>query len=139
MSLSILLRSLRSLRLAGFLSVLLISLPAVAAPLANAELGGFDLCSPRDGDHFEVSRPMLFWQASAGASHYEIFVDDRRVARVDAAVVPVMSYAVQAPLPCGTHRWFVKARGSGSVIESSNFVFTVALRTTGRRGRLDRS
>jgi beta-1,4-mannooligosaccharide phosphorylase len=122
MSLIILLRSLRSLRLVAFLFALLIFLSLVSA---RAELGGFNLCSPRDGDHFEVSRPMLFWQASAGASHYEIFVDDKPIAEIKAAAVPVMSYAVQAPLPDGTHRWFLKATGSGGEIESRHFVFTV--------------
>ncbi|HTV42006.1 MAG TPA: hypothetical protein VMF08_15590 [Candidatus Sulfotelmatobacter sp.] len=52
-------------------------------------------------------------------------MDDQRIAEVKAAPVPVMSYGVQAPLPSGTHRWFVKAKDSGNEIESSNFVFTV--------------
>lgn len=70
---------------------------------------------------------MLFWQSSVGANHYEIFVDDKSVARVTAAPVPVMSYAVQTPLPRGMHHWFVKASASGDEISSSNFVFTVGV------------
>jgi beta-1,2-mannosidase len=117
-----------------FCSALLLAAPlACIAPLAHADpsgldgrgLSGFKLCSPRDGDHFHVSRPLLFWQSSVGASQYEIFVDDRLLAEVDAGPVPVMSYAVQSPLIVGTHHWYVKAEGSGNEIESSHFVFTL--------------
>ena len=135
MSLSIILRSLRSLRLTGFLSTLLVSLTLAAVPLANVNadstqlydygLSGVELCSPTNGDHFEVSRPMLFWQSCVGATHYEIFVDGGKFGEVNAAPIPVMSYAVPVPLSPGTHRWFVKAAGLGGEIESSNFVFTV--------------
>ena len=108
----------------GFLCTLLITLTVVPA---RADLSEFTLCSPADGDHFEVSRPLFFWLSSAGASHYEVFVDDKSVAKVNAAPapVPVMSYAVQVPLAPGTHRWFVRATGSGDSVDSSNFVFTV--------------
>lgn len=68
---------------------------------------------------------MLFWQSSAGARRYGIFVDDRLVARVKAARVPVMSYALQSPLAAGKHRWFVKAEGRGNEIESSKSDFTI--------------
>jgi beta-1,2-mannosidase len=100
----------------------LILLTAVSA---RADLSQFKLCSPRNGDHFEATKPLLFWQSSVGASRYEVFVDDTLIAEVNAAPIPVMSYPIAAPLPPGTHRWFVKASGSGDEIESSNFVFTV--------------
>lgn len=92
---------------------------------AGANLGDVKLCSPKDGDHFEVSRPLLFWQSSVGATQYEIFVDDKSLARIKAAPVPVMSYGIQAPLPPGTHHWSVRAEGLGEKVSSSNFVFTV--------------
>jgi beta-1,2-mannosidase len=112
-------------QIAFWRQVLFTFILSLAAISARADLGEFTLCSPGNGDHFEVSRPLLFWQSSIGASHYEIFVDDKRVAKVKAAPVPVMSYAVQRSLTDGTHRWFVKATGSGTEIESTSFVFTV--------------
>ena len=100
----------------------MLSLTLVSARANSSEV---TLCSPWNGDRFEVSRPMLFWQSSVGADHYEIFVDDKSVARVTAAPVPVMRYAVRTPLPPGIHHWFVKASASGDEISSSDYVFTV--------------
>lgn len=123
-------------RLQGFISILLVAAPLAATaspanvtPLAKPGhsfgLSNFNLCSPGNGQQFEVSRPLLFWQSSVGANYYEIFVDDQWLAEVNAAPIPVMSYAVQSPLLPGTHQWYVKATGSGNEIESSHFVFTV--------------
>ena len=93
---------------------------------AAAQPDAFELCSPRNGDHFEVARPLLFWQSSLGASGYEVFIDGARVAGVPASPAPVMSFAPPSPLATGVHHWFVKAiSGFGNDTMSSNFEFTV--------------
>ncbi|MGH8023784.1 MAG: hypothetical protein ACRED1_09400 [Limisphaerales bacterium] len=106
----------------ALIPLLVLSLPFLAA---GAGLSRFDLCSPANGDHFEVSQPLLFWQSSAGANLYEVFVDDKLLARVAAKPLPVMAYTVPSPLPRGTRHWFVKAVSPGKEMDSSNFVFTI--------------
>jgi len=106
-------------------SVLLAVMLSLTAISAHANPDDLTLCSPQNGDHFEVSRPLLFWESSKKAGHYEIFIDDKQIARVKAAPIPVMSYAIRRPLTAGTHHWFVKATGSGTEIDSTNFTFTV--------------
>ncbi len=105
------------------LLALMVSLAAIAV---RANPDNLTLCSPRNGDHFEVSRPLLFWMSNARASRYEVFIDDKFIARVKATRVPVLSYAVQHPLTVGMHRWSVKATGPGTELESTNFTFIVA-------------
>ena len=93
---------------------------------ARADLAAFELCSPKNGDHFAVDRPLLFWQSSVGAGHYEISIDETNVGTIPAAPIPVMSFAANSPLPPGTHHWSVKAVSPfGGDLVSSNFTFTV--------------
>ena len=99
----------------------------IVAAIANPD--EFQLCSPENGDHIEVSKPLLFWQSSVGASRYEVFMDGVSVAKVEAAPLPVMSCALKFPLSTGTHNWFIKASGSGGEIESSNSSFVVETST----------
>lgn len=92
----------------------------------RANLSAFELCSPKNGDHFEVTEPLLFWQSSVGADRYAVFIDDAEVAEVPAAPVPVMNYAVTNPLSPGSHHWCVRAISDlGGELTASNFVFTI--------------
>jgi predicted GH43/DUF377 family glycosyl hydrolase len=93
---------------------------------AEAQSSGFELCSPKNGDHFEVSEPLLFWQSSTGAARYEVFIDSSEAGEVPAENVAVMRFAVATQLPPGNHQWFVKAVSpSGGELVSSNFTFTI--------------
>lgn len=93
---------------------------------AGAALGNFELCSPKNGDHFEVTQPMFFWQSSVGAARYEVVVDGTPVGKVDAAPVPVMSCAPEKALAVGQHQWCVRAfSASDEAVVSTNLTFTV--------------
>jgi predicted GH43/DUF377 family glycosyl hydrolase len=93
---------------------------------AQAGENDFQLCSPENGDHFEVSQPLLFWQSSVGAKHYEVFIDDAKAGEVTAAPALVMNFTPSIALADGEHRWHVKAvMAYGNDIDTSNFVFTV--------------
>ena len=74
---------------------------ACAAFSVHAEPTGVELCSPKADDHFEVTKPLLFWHATAGAKNYEVFVDDARVGQVAATAGPVVNFALTAALPVG--------------------------------------
>lgn len=92
----------------------------------RASLDAFDLCSPKDGDHFEVTKPLLFWQSSVGADHYAIFIDGSQVAEVPATPVPILSYAVATALSPGSHHWYIRAESDlGGKLTSTAFSFTV--------------
>jgi len=91
---------------------------------ANEEI---ELCSPRNGDHFEVAQPMLFWKASIRARSYEVFMDHKSLAKVPARPGQVLSYSPVTPLAEGVHHWSVKsfkAKGKAS-LESPEYAFTV--------------
>lgn len=105
---------------ASALIIFALVIPGHASPVP------FQLCSPRNGDHFEVAKPLLFWQSSVGSVRYEVFVDGARIDEVPAAPMPVFSYASEIPLGVGSHSWFVKALAAdGSSMTSSNFSFTI--------------
>ena len=96
----------------------------------SAAPGKFELCSPRDGDHFQVAQPLLFWGASPDAIRYEVFVDNTRIGEIPAATVSVMSYPLTKPLAEGLHHWSVKAiTATGNTLESATFAFTVEAST----------
>jgi beta-1,2-mannosidase len=83
------------------------------------------LCSPKDGDHFEVTEPLLFWKAIPG-DHYEIYVDDAKVGDAPAGSGPVLNYGLTAALAPGEHHWLVKAiPASGAALSSAPSNFTV--------------
>jgi predicted GH43/DUF377 family glycosyl hydrolase len=72
----------------------------------------------------------LFWQSSAGASRYEVYVDNVKIGGVPAAPVPVINYSSPTPFSVGSHSWFVKAiSASGEAVASGNFAFTVEAST----------
>ncbi len=85
-----------------------------------------ELCSPKDGDHFEAARPLLFWRASPDARSYVVLVDGNKVGEVPAAPGPVLHYTPAAAWPVGTHRWSVTAVPTmGEPAASGTFTFTV--------------
>ena len=86
-----------------------------------------ELCSPKNDDHFEVTKPLLFWKAVPEARSYEVYVDDGKVGVVPAARGPVLNFAPTAPLSVGTHRWLVKAvpADGSAALASAPFAFTV--------------
>ena len=105
--------------------VLLLVLSSLAVSVW-AQPAAFQLCSPQNDDHFEVAKPLLFWQSSAGASRYEVYVDNVKIAEVPAAPVPVINYAPEKPFSIGSHSWFVKAIfAGGEAVTSGHFAFTV--------------
>jgi beta-1,2-mannosidase len=92
----------------------------------RANLSAFELCSPKNGGHFVVNKPLLFWQSSVGADDYRVFLDNIEVARIPAAPIPVMSYPVAKSLSLGSHHWFIRAEsGIWGDLTSSNFLFTI--------------
>jgi predicted GH43/DUF377 family glycosyl hydrolase len=99
---------------------------AASASGAPADPVPFGLASPKDGDDFEVTKPLLFWYSDPTASNYQIYIDDKQVGQVAATPVPVINYGVQTPLSVGPHRWYVKAvAADGGATASSTFSFTV--------------
>jgi beta-1,2-mannosidase len=96
------------------------------ASSAYASLNAFELCSPKNGDDIEVSKPLLFWQSCEGASRYEVFIDDAKIGEVSALPIPVMSYAPITSLTDGSHYWHVKAVSAfQGELTTSNFVFNI--------------
>jgi len=99
---------------------------AATAALAQADAVPFGLASPKDGDDFEVTKPLLFWYSSPEAKSYQIFIDDTKVDEVPAVPIPVVNYGVQTPLSVGLHHWYVKAvPATGNATASSTFSFTI--------------
>jgi hypothetical protein len=93
-------------------------------------MSDFKLCSPANGDHFEVSQPLLFWESSVGAKQYEVFIDDAKAGVVVAGPVPVMHLTPPAALSAGEHHWHVKAAmAHGESLITSNFVFMIETST----------
>ena len=75
-----------------------------------------------------MTKPLLFWQATASAKSYEVFVDDVRAsARRRRHGGPVVSFALTTALPVGAHRWFVSRRIPlrASAVKSNVSSFTV--------------
>ncbi len=84
------------------------------------------LTSPKDDDHFEVTKPLFFWDSLPAAQKYEVYVDDAKLGEVQAASIPVLHFAAPQPLPVGTHHWVVKAiPAQGDAVSSSPSAFTI--------------
>ena len=99
---------------------------AATTALAQADPVPFGLASPKDGDHFEVTKPLLFWYSSPEAKNYEVFVDDAKIGEAPTAPVPIVNYGVQTPLSVGLHHWYVKAIATtGNATASSRFSFII--------------
>lgn len=110
-----------------FLAILAVNLVSLLPVFADAAL---ELCSPKDGDSFQVAKPLLFWQSNAASKRYEVFVDGKEIGKIPAAQIPVMSFTPTRPMAVGPHQWQVKATlENGSVLESTNFTFTIASST----------
>ncbi|MGA9608375.1 MAG: hypothetical protein WBR21_15360 [Rouxiella badensis] len=85
-----------------------------------------ELTSPKNEDHFEITKPLFFWKSVPAAHSYEIYVDDAKVGAVPVASVPVTSYGLTAPLAVGPHHWSVKALpAAGDAVSSSVSTFTI--------------
>jgi predicted GH43/DUF377 family glycosyl hydrolase len=110
--------------LKGFpLAVLLLALIALQV---EANPNGLELCSPKNGDHFEVAKPLLFWKSSRGAKSYEVYIDGTQAGEAPAASMPVMNYGVTSPLAPGMHHWWVKAiPAAGDAVSSGTSTFTI--------------
>jgi len=107
-------------------TVLAMTILVSIAALAQADPVPFGLASPKDGDDFEVTKPLLFWNSSPEAKSYEVFVDDAKIGEAAAAPVSVVNYGVQTPLSVGLHHWYVKAVSStGDAVTSKTFSFTI--------------
>jgi predicted GH43/DUF377 family glycosyl hydrolase len=107
---------------ATLLAMILLSLTVIA----HGDPTPFGLASPKDGDDFEVTKPLLFWYSSPDAKSYQVFVDDTKVGEVAAVPLPVVNYAIQTPLAVGVHHWYVKAvPASGDATTSGTFSFTI--------------
>lgn len=116
-------------------TLLTLWLPAVLALAASlsplhADATGLELCSPRDGDHFEVTKPLFFWNSVPGAKSYELYIDNAKVADVPAQTsFPVMHAAATTALAPGAHHWFVTPvplAGAGVTSATSSFTIDPA-------------
>ena len=97
-----------------------LALPAQAGPVPP------ELCSPKDGDHFETAKPLFFWRASPDARSYSVSVDGTKVGEVPTAPGPVLNYAPAVAWAVGAHRWSVTALpATGEPVPSGTFTFTV--------------
>ena len=85
-----------------------------------------DLCSPKNDDHFEVTKPLFFWQTDPNAKSYALVIDDAPVAEIPAQSIPVMHFGLTTALPPGPHHWLVKETAAGGSVNSSgSFSFTI--------------
>jgi hypothetical protein len=72
-----------------FPTTLVAAIFLLSAPMAiHADSTSLELASPKNDDHFEVTKPLFFWRASAGARGYEVYVDDAKAGAVPAAPIP---------------------------------------------------
>ena len=93
---------------------------------AQTQPSAIELCSPKDGDDFGVSKPLLFWKGRPGASGYEIDVDNIKVGEAPPVGGPILHYGLTAPLAPGLHHWSVKAlSASGGAASSETWTFTI--------------
>jgi predicted GH43/DUF377 family glycosyl hydrolase len=99
---------------------------AFIASRVYADSTALELCSPKDGDDFEVTKPLLFWNSIPGTQSYEIYVDDAKVGDAPAGAGPVLNYGLTTPLAPGSHHWMVKAiPAAGDAVSSGTSTFTV--------------
>lgn len=58
--------------------------PAALPPptATQSDSAVIERCSPREGDHFEVAKPLFFWQTSPQIKRYSLFVDGTRVTTI---------------------------------------------------------
>ena len=97
-----------------------------AALAIQADPMNLELASPKNDDHFEVTKPFFFWKSNPSARSYEIYVDDAKAGTIPSASIPMMSYGLTAPLAPGQHHWSIKAiPASGDAVTSSTSSFTV--------------
>ncbi len=94
--------------------------------LSSAETPGMELRSPKDGDHFEATKPMLFWKAIPDAKSYEVDVDGAKAGEAPAGTGPVLGYALTGALAPGLHHWTVKVMtGEGGGVITGTSTFTI--------------
>ena len=98
--------------------------PGLHTALGQGASPAVELCSPRNDDHFEVTKPLFFWKASPGAKSYEIDVDDAKIGEAPAGAGPVLHFAMTTPLQAGLHHWSVKALPGGAA-SSGAYTFTI--------------
>jgi hypothetical protein len=89
-------------------------------------LTSLELRSIKNDDHFEVTKPSLFWSISPQAKSYEIYADDAKVGEVPPAPGQVLNYGLTVPFAQGLRHWLVKAiPATGDAISSGTSTFTV--------------
>ncbi len=91
---------------------------------ANDDASKLELASPKNDDHFEVTKPLFFWQTDPQAKSYSLVIDDTPVAEIPAQTIPVMHFGLTTALPPGLHHWLVKettTSGSQNTSDSSSF------------------
>ena len=93
---------------------------------ASGETSALTLTSPKNDDHFEVTKPLLYWDSLPTAQKYEVYVDDAKLGEVPAAPLPVLNFTVPQALSVGAHHWYVKAiPATGNGVASSPSTFTI--------------
>lgn len=93
---------------------------------ASGDANTLKLTSPKNNDHFEVTKPLLFWDSIPAAQNYEVYVDDAKLGGVPAASIPVVNFSVPQALSVGPHHWYVKAVSpSGVALTSGASAFTI--------------
>ena len=92
----------------------------------QADPTNLELASPKNDDHFEVTKPLLYWKSSPGAQSYEVYIDDAKAGTVPAASIPVIHYGLTTPLAPGQHHWYVKSiPTTGEAVKSNTFAFNI--------------
>ncbi|HUI92211.1 MAG TPA: hypothetical protein VLX68_08190 [Chitinivibrionales bacterium] len=87
----------------------------VNASLLSAAPAAFSLVAP-DSVWLQTHSPAFIWQASSGASQYDLWIDGKQAATGMTGV----SCIAQQPLAPGRHTWFVKATGGGATVSSAD-------------------
>jgi hypothetical protein len=95
-----------------------------AAMIVSAAPGAFHCIAP-DSVWVKASQmPVFSWEASSGATQYDVWVDGASI----AAGVSQTYVTAPQPLADGRHTWFVKATGGGVTLGSADTgVFTIAV------------
>ena len=100
-------------------------LPSGIIP-AKADPNALELKSPKDNDHFEVTKPMFYWQTDPAAKGYSLIVDDTSVDIVPDVSLPVMHYGFTTDLTAGPHQWRLKeTKNDGTTVVSETRSFII--------------
>ncbi len=81
-----------------FTTALIITSFLSSASLALQDPNRLELASPKNDDHFEVTKPLFFWKSVPGTQSYEVYVDDAKAGAVPSAPGSVVHYGLTTPL-----------------------------------------